>query len=102
MNSVDRQEVGRLDMSPHVTLFLTLQSSILRTAVFFYDMIKQYDDCSVLAYQDFVEREGHNMALKCAQVCRKHGGAVGYAAIRGSYMGQTEEGVTRASSMNNT
>ena len=76
MNSVVRQEVGRLDMSPHVTLLLTLQSSILLTPVFFYGMIKQYDDCSVLAYQDIVEREGHNMALKWAQVCRKHGGAL--------------------------
>ena len=35
MNSVDRQGVRRLDMSLHVTLVLTLQSSILRTLVLY-------------------------------------------------------------------
>ena len=53
-------------MPPHVTVVLTLQSSFLRTLVLFYDMIKQ-NDCTVLAHQDLVEREGHNVALEWAQ-----------------------------------
>ena len=53
-------------MPPHVTVVFTLQSSVLRTLVLFYGLIKQ-NDCSVLAHLDLVEREGNDVALEWTQ-----------------------------------